>query len=132
MPPPSAQRSSTVPLLAPRAAWRLRARSERLSERKADHPAIVEAILTRSLRPGANVRRATRGCLAARDSRRIGRGYRSERLTKICDGMPRPDTATTASVYLRVLCFRGRGAKSHGQLLTTRVENRVLSVPLYP
>jgi hypothetical protein len=44
--------------------------------------------------------------------------------------MPRPDTATTASIYLRVLRFRRRGAKSHGQLPTAWVENRVLTVPL--
>jgi hypothetical protein len=75
---------------------------------------------------------AKRRCQEARKSRRIGRDCPSERLAEICDRVPRPDTATPAPKDLRVLRCRGRGAQGHRQLLTAWMENRVLTVPLYP
>jgi len=46
--------------------------------------------------------------------------------------MPRPLTATTASIDFRLLHFGRRSAKSYGQFLTAWVENRKLTLPLDP
>src|SRR2546426_11807565 len=46
--------------------------------------------------------------------------------------MSRPGTATATSTCLRVLRFFRRGADGHRQLVTTWVENRILTASLYP